>query len=117
MQRVGGSDCNSIVQMLSLKTTIPMQNMKKMLQFNKINIFCYCFSKDILYRKCLFSLPGHDSEEYNVTVTVSVSHCDTVTVTNTAFTVLRHQFYLQLLCAISETVNTKEKAKDVLALL
>lgn len=52
-----------------------------------------------------------------MTVTVSVSHCDTVTVTNTAFTVLRHQFYLQLLCAISETVNTKEKAKDVLALL
>lgn len=42
-----------------------MQNIKKMLISNKINIFFYCFRKDILKWKWLFSLPVSGSEEYS----------------------------------------------------
>lgn len=46
--------------------------------------------------------------------------CQCIAVKNTvtsALIVLRHQFYLQLLCAISENVNTYEKANDDLEFL
>lgn len=42
-----------------------MQNIKKMLLVNKINLFFYCFRKDILKWKWLFSLPVSGSEEYS----------------------------------------------------